>query len=362
MAAFGASAYRPLPGRAPAPGFRFTIYALLSAALMFYDERGGVLEKLRFWMQAAAYPVQLAVSSPTAAWRWLEQSFETRASLEAQNALLARRLRELEIRSSRFEELARENSQLRGLREALPPVAEKWLVGEMIDVELTALRQRVIVNKGSRNGVFVGQTVLGRNGLLGQTLHVGPWSSEVILITDAEHAVPIQVLRNGLRSIAVGTGDPGSLALPYLPVNFDIKASDLLVTSGLGGVFPAGYPVARVAEVRRDPAQPLAQVRATPLAAVSGDREVVFIWFRPGHPAAPVNPRTSPDLAGAVDIQPQPPPPRPPPDVAAATTPAAAPPSEPAGDAADTTPPARAPAPTPVSAAPATSPAGPARP
>jgi len=289
---------------------------------MFYDQRGGVLERVRFWMQAAAYPIQLAVSSPSAAWRWLEQSFETRASLQAENSQLTKQLRELAVRTSRFEALTRENAQLRGLREALPPVAEKWLVGEVIDVELSALRQRVMVNKGSRNGVFVGQTVLGKDGLLGQTLHVGPWSSEVILITDAEHAVPVQVLRNGLRSIAVGTGDSNSLTLPYLPVNFDIKPTDMLVTSGLGGVFPAGYPVARVTEVRRDPAQPLAQVRATPLAPLDRDREVVFIWFQPGHPAAPANAQTSPANPGAVDIQPQPVPPRPPP--APPTPPAAA--------------------------------------
>jgi rod shape-determining protein MreC len=293
---------------------------------MFYDQRGGVLERVRFWMQAAAYPIQLAVSSPSAAWRWLEESFETRASLQAENSKLTKQLRELSVRTSRFEALARENAQLRGLREALPPVAEKWLVGEVIDVELSALRQRVMVNKGSRNGVFVGQTVLGKDGLLGQTLHVGPWSSEIILITDAEHAVPVQVLRNGLRSIAVGTGDSNSLTLPYLPVNFDIKATDLLVTSGLGGVFPAGYPVARVTEVRRDPAQPLAQVRATPLAPLDRDREVVFIWFQAGHPAAPANAQTSPATPGAVDIQPEPVPPRPPP----------APPAPPAAPAAVT--------------------------
>jgi rod shape-determining protein MreC len=317
VAAFGAGANRPLPGRGPSPGFRFTIYALLSLVAMYYDQRGGVLERVRYWMQAAAYPIQLAVSSPSAAWHWFEESVETRESLRAENARLRTRERDLSVLALRFDALERENAELRGLKSALPSLAERWLVGEVVSVELSSLRQRVLVNRGSNSGVFVGQAVLGKEGLLGQTLHLGPWSSEVILITDPEHGVPVQVARNGLRSIAVGTGNEGSLTLPYLPVNSDVKAGDILMTSGLGGVFPAGYPVARVAEVRRDPAQPLAQVRATPLAALDRDREVVFVWFREGHPASP-RPATS--VNATLDLQPVPAPPRPP---AAAPTPAA---------------------------------------
>src|ERR1700742_2838833 len=148
-------------------------------------------------------------------------------------------------------------------------------------------RQRVLVNRGTFNGVFKGQAVMDEKGLLGQTLHVGPWSAEVILITDPEHAIPVQVERTGLRTIAVGAGDTASLALPYLPGNADIKSGDVLITSGLGGVFPAGYPVARVAEVHRDAVAPLAQVRAIPFASVDTDSEVVLVWFREDHPDAP---------------------------------------------------------------------------
>jgi rod shape-determining protein MreC len=112
----------------------------------------------------------------------------------------------------------------------------------------------------------------------------------VILITDPEHAVPVRVERTGLRTIAVGAGDTTSLALPYLPGNADIRSGDLLVSSGLGGVFPEGYPVARVTEVHRDAVQPLAQVRAAPLAHVDSDSEVMLVWFRADHPAAPAAP------------------------------------------------------------------------
>ncbi len=255
---------------------------------MFLDQRRGWLEQARYYLSAAAYPLQLAVNSPTAAWRWTEQIFETRATLEAENAVLRQRDRALELRSQRFEALARENGELRGLRDALPPVADHWIVAEVVNVELNSLRQRVLINRGARNGIFKGQAVMDSQGLLGQTMHVGPWSAEVILLTDPEHAVPVQIERTGVRTIAVGTGDNQSLALPYLQANADVKPGDLLVTSGLGGVFPQGYPVARVTEVRHDAVQPSAQVRAKPLAQLDKLHEVMLVWFRPDHPAAPI--------------------------------------------------------------------------
>ena len=287
MAAFGTGAGRPLSGRGGSPGFRFTLYALLSVILMYLDQRAHYLEQIRYVLQAAAYPLQLAVNSPPAAWRWLQDSVQTREALQAENARLNAHARDLELRAMRYEALAHENGELRGLREALPPVADRWLPAEIVNVQLSTLRQRLLLNRGAVNGVFKGQAVLDDKGLIGQTTHVGPWSAEVILITDAEHAVPVLVARTGLRTIAVGAGDTTSLALPYLPGNADIKSGDLLVSSGLGGVFPEGYPVARVTEVHRDAVQPLAQVRAAPLAHVDTDSEVMLVWFRPDHPAAP---------------------------------------------------------------------------
>jgi rod shape-determining protein MreC len=286
VAAFGTGAGRPL-GRGGSPGFRFTLYALLSVIVMYLDQRAHYLEQVRYVLQAAAYPLQLAVNSPPAAWHWLKESFQTREALEAENTRLRASARDLELRAMRYEALARENGELRGLREALPPVADRWLPAEIVNIQLSSLRQRLLLNRGVANGVFKGQAVLDDKGLIGQTTHVGPWSAEVILITDPEHAVPVRVERTGLRTIAVGAGDTTSLALPYLPGNADIKSGDLLVTSGLGGVFPEGYPVARVIEVHRDAVQPLAQVRAAPLAHVDSDAEVMLVWFRPDHPAAP---------------------------------------------------------------------------
>jgi rod shape-determining protein MreC len=259
---------------------------------MFLDQRGNWLEYARYGLSAAAYPVQLAVNSPSAAWRWVRGNFATRERLTAENTALREANKALELRALRTESLEAENAQLRELTAAMPDVAERWIVAEVLAIELTTLRQRVVVNKGAADGVFKGQSVLARGGLIGQVMRAGPWSAEIILISDPEHAVPVQVLRSGLRTIAVGQGNTGVMTLPYLPVNSDIKVDDVLVTSGLGGVFPAGYPVARVIDVGRDPGQPLALVHAEPLAAIDRDREVMLVWFRADHPAAPAAPST----------------------------------------------------------------------
>jgi len=325
VAAFGTAAGRPLQGRGGSPGFRFTLYAALAVVVMYLDQRQHYLEQLRYVLQAAAYPMQLAVNSPPAAWAWIRRSFESREQLQAENARLRAGQRDLELRSMRYEALAHENGELRGLRAALPPVAERWLAAEIVNVQLSSLRQRLLIDRGAVNKVFKAQAVLDDRGLIGQTTHVGPWSAEVILITDPEHAVPVRIERTGLRTIAVGAGDASSLALPYLPANADIKSGDLLVTSGLGGVFPQGYPVARVTEVHRDAVQPLAHVRAAPLAHIDTDSEVMLVWFRADHPAAPTP--TTDSLgelrSGTPSMQPQAVPPRP--QVAAPGPSAAAP-------------------------------------
>jgi rod shape-determining protein MreC len=290
VAAFGTVPGRPLQGRGGSPGFRFTVYALLSVVAMYLDQRQHYIDRVRYVLQAAAYPIQLAVNSPPAAWAWLRETLATRETLQAENARLRATERELQLRSMRYEALERENGELRGLAAALPPVADRWLPAEIVNIQLSSLRQRLLIDRGAINGVFKGQAVLDEHGLIGQTTHVGPWSAEVILITDPEHAVPVRIERTGLRTIAVGAADTTSLALPYLPANADIQRGDLLVTSGLGGVFPEGYHVARVTEVHRDAVQPLAQVRAAPLAHVDTDAEVMLVWFRADHPAAPAAP------------------------------------------------------------------------
>jgi len=288
MAVFGTDVDRPLYGRGPSPGLRFTVYAILSVVLMYYDQHGHWEQRLRYVLEAAAYPVQVVVNSPSAAWRSLSETFRSRELLRAENEALRAHARELELQVMREASLEQENAELRGLRAALPPpLIRHTLLAEIISVETDPLRQRVVINKGARDGVNLNQAVVDGQGVLGQVARLGPWSAEVILVTDPEHAIPVQVTRNSLRSIAVGAGSSGELLLPYLAVNSDVKSGDLLVSSGLGGVFPAGLPVARITGVRRESNQLMAQVRAQPLANVERDREVILLAFEPTHPDAP---------------------------------------------------------------------------
>ncbi|HEU4780364.1 MAG TPA: rod shape-determining protein MreC [Steroidobacteraceae bacterium] len=290
MSVFGTATSRSFGGRGPSFGFRFFCYAVLSVVLMFYDQKGGWLDTARYGLQAAIYPLQLAVNSPSAAWRWLDESFTTRETLQAEVDRLREDLRIQQLITLRQTALEKENATLRGLNAMLPNVIEKRLVGEVISLEVSTLRQRLVVNRGGTHGVHKAQAVVSGGGVLGQVFRIGPFSSEIILITDAEHALPVQVVRSGVRTIALGTGRSTSLELPYVPQNYDVKAGDLLVTSGLGRVFPFGLPVARVTKVERDPTQPLAQIHAVPLASIESDREVLFIWERANHPAATATP------------------------------------------------------------------------
>ncbi len=287
MAVFGSAVDRPLYGRGASPGLRLTGYAVIAVLLMYYDQRGHWVQRLRYALEAAALPVQELVNSPGLGWRVLSDSLRSSATLRAENQRLRQHERELELQVMRAAALEQENAELRGLRAALPPLIRHWQLAEIISVETNPLRQRIVINKGGRDGVVVNEAVVDANGILGQVARLGPWSAEVILATDPEHAIPVQVTRNSLRSIAVGAGSSGELVLPYLAVNSDVKSGDLLVSSGLGGVFPAGLPVARISGVRREANQLLAQVRAQPLASVDRDREVILLQFEPTHPAAP---------------------------------------------------------------------------
>jgi rod shape-determining protein MreC len=315
--------------RETAPGPRFVLFAILSIVCMYYDQRDGWIKSIRYYLQAAAYPIQVAVGSPQVLWNWTSKLTDTRASLREENSRLRERERELSLLTMRIEALDRENARLRAMKSNLPPLVTRHQVAEAISLEINPLRQRLLINKGERDGAYQSQPVVDARGLLGQLLRVGPWSAEIILITDPEHAVPVEIVRNGLRSIVVGAGATGELLLPYLPVNSDVKPGDMLVTSGLGGVFPAGYPVAVVTGIKRDPVLLLAQVRARPLATIERDREVMLLWFDSSHPAAPVARDAAASLPAAPIGMPAAAPARP----AAGGAPAAAtPPPEPADD------------------------------
>jgi rod shape-determining protein MreC len=292
VAGFASTGNRPIYGRSAA-GLRFTIFAIISVVLMYLDQRQQWSARLRYGLQAAAYPVQLIAASPARGWRWLSDAAATRDSLRAENLQLRTNQQTLQLSQLRLQALEAENLQLRGLKSALPQLVRKSLLAEVISVETTLVRQRLIINKGTRDGVFLNQVALDATGILGQVASVGPWSAEIILLTDPEHALPVQVTRNQLRSVAVGSGRVDQVLLPFLAVNADVKSGDMLISSGLGGVFPAGLPVAKVIGVSRAPNQLLAQITAAPTSQADRVREVLLVEFDAANAATPV---TDPQL------------------------------------------------------------------
>jgi rod shape-determining protein MreC len=272
---------RYAPPRVSALGLRALVLIAVSVGLMVVDHRQHELTVIRSALSAAAWPLQMLVQSPFAAWQWLSNSLATRTSLLRENTTLKAENRENDLRLLRLEAIEQENLRLRALLNAEPRDVETAKVASILRVDLDPLRHRVLIDRGSSDGVTRGQAIIDSHGIFGQTSNVGLKASEVILLSDPTHAMPVQVERNGLRTIAVGTGDPKKLALPYLPRSADVKVDDRLVSSGLGGVFPAGYPVGRIAEVKRDPSQPLATVSAETAAALDRDREVLLLWFNP---------------------------------------------------------------------------------
>jgi len=292
---------------------------------MIVDKRYENLAHIRRWLSVVVYPVQVAVASPFEGWNWFRESVSTRDALRADKTRLEADLRVAQFRLQRYEAVEAESQRLRVLRDSTVGVTDRFVIGDLMDVDLDAFRERVLVDKGARDGVFVGQAVLDAGGVFGQVSRVGELTSEVILISDAAHAIPVQVNRNGLRTIAVGTGDVGRLKLPYLPTSADVVAGDLLVTSGLGGGFPAGYPVGTIAEVKRDPAQSLADVDVKPAAALDRSRELMFVWLKP-------QPTASSDATGAPSAAPATTPATPTPAAKPAKkAPASSPPPPPAG-------------------------------
>jgi rod shape-determining protein MreC len=272
-------------GRTTGLLLRCILYSLLALGLIIFDKRYDHLGEIRRFLSVIAYPVQVAVASPFEGWDWFRESVSSRGTLRADKAKLEAELRLANFRLQRYEALEAETQRLRALRENTAGVTNRFIVGNIMDLDIDAFRERVLVDKGARDGVFVGQAVLDAGGVFGQVARVEELTSEVILVSDAAHALPVQVNRNGLRTIAVGTGDMSRLKLPYLSTSADVVAGDLLVTSGLGGGFPAGYPVGTVAEVKRDPAQSLAEVEVRPAAALDRSRELMFVWLKPSAPA-----------------------------------------------------------------------------
>lgn len=245
---------------------------------MTLDHRQQTLEGIRSGLSLVVYPMQYLVNLPFEAGEWASESLTSHSTVLAENSKLRTKQLKLELKLQKLAALEAENKRLRALLQSASRSWERVLIAGLLSIDFDPFKHQVMLDKGSSDGVFVGHPLLDAQGLMGQVIHVSPVNSTAILITDPDHATPVQVNRNGLRTLAVGTGEANTLDVPHLPNNADIQVGDLLVTSGLGLRFPAGYPVAKVSSIKHDPSQPYARISATPLAELNRTREVLLVW------------------------------------------------------------------------------------
>lgn len=276
----GISSIKPLFLKGTDIGLRLLVFALLSLLLIFADYRFREIDTLRSTLSTLVTPIQFVVDVPSRVWFWFDrmsadygQLLNENRSLRAQALILQRKLQKMTA-------ITAENIHLRELLNGAERVDEAVMVAEIIGVDPDPFTHEVIINQGVNSGVFLGQPLLDASGVMGQVIAVSRFTSRVLLITDARHSIPVQVNRNGVRAVAGGVGVLDTLELQHVPNSADIREGDTLISSGLGDLFPFGYPVAMVRSVRHDPGETFAQIQATPLANLAGSRQVILISLR----------------------------------------------------------------------------------
>ncbi|MFI8482594.1 rod shape-determining protein MreC [Pseudomonas sp. NPDC078700] len=275
---------KPLFAKGPSLGVRLLVLAVLSAALMVVDARFEVLKPFRSQLGVIVEPVYWLGSLPVTLWENTTQELSSRTELVAENEKLKTERLLMQRRLQKLAALTEQNVRLRELLNSAALVDDDVLATELIGIDPNPFTHRILIDKGSKDGVVIGQPVLDARGLMGQVVEVMPYSARVLLLTDTNHSIPVQVNRNGLRAIASGTGNPERLELRHVADTADIKEGDLLVSSGLGQRFPAGYPVATVSQVIHDSGQPFAIVRAIPTANLNRSRYMLLVFTDPRSP------------------------------------------------------------------------------
>jgi rod shape-determining protein MreC len=261
-----------------------TVLAFVSVLLMVLDHRFAATSSLRSALSLVVDPIRYLVNLPTDIYNWASDSLTTHNTLEEENQTLRIRNQLLEAKLQKYSSLVAENDNLRALLKSVDKQEDQFervLVAEILSVDMDPFRRQIVINKGTGDNVYLNQPIVGAQGVMGKVVNVGPLSSTVMLITDPSHSLPVQVNRNGVRAIAVGEPRQNQLSIIHQPNNADIRVGDLLVTSGLGCVFPAGYPAGRVVKINTNPSLPFADIVVQPTADLDRDREVLLVW--PAH-------------------------------------------------------------------------------
>jgi len=264
--------------RGPSATLRMILFVILSIILMTADHRWQHLDTVRNTLSYLLYPVEYAVDMPIRLYYWAEESLSSHQTLLEEN----RELKDLQLQSrvhlQKLDILEKENERLRQLLSATPKTTEDHLIAEIMTVDVDPYRHFIVLNKGAHHGAYKGQPIIDAHGVMGQIVYVNAMTSTAMLISDVSHAIPVQIDRTGLRSVAFGTGQTDYLDLRHIPHNADIRVGDKLISSGLGERFPRNYPVAMITKINRNTGETFVDVRAEPLAQLDTSREVLLVW------------------------------------------------------------------------------------
>ena len=281
---------KPIFGRGPSLQLRLFLAVIISVAAIVADSRFGVFSHVRVYLSSLVSPLQYIANAPGTLLDTMSTQVQTRADLIEQTKQQEQQLFTLRSRLLKMDQLEHENQRLRELLGSPLRQDEQKMVTQVISTVNDPYSDQVVIDKGSVNGVYEGQPVISDKGVVGQVVAVAKLTSRVLLICDATHALPIQVLRNDIRVIAAGNGCTDDLQLEHLPANTDIRVGDVLVTSGLGGRFPEGYPVAVVSSVKLDTQRAYTVIQARPTAGLQRLRYLLLLWGADRNGANPMTP------------------------------------------------------------------------
>lgn len=277
MNSLSASHHKPLFPRGPGLGLKTLALLLVCGGLMAAELDGERIKKPREWMAVALTPVVWLAEIPTRVGVLIEH-MDSRERLLHENLALKHRQLQIESQLQRYAALDAENRRIRELLDASARVNDQVAVADIIAANQDPYRQQITLNKGARDGVYRGQAIVDAGGVLGQIVQVNPTTAIGLLVTDPDHGIPVEINRTGLQAIALGQGSGQGLRLAFLPANAEIQKGDLVVSSSLGGRFPAGYPVARIESVRHTPGGHFKEAIATPAARVGQGRQALLVW------------------------------------------------------------------------------------
>lgn len=272
------SAHKPLFPRGPGVRLRFIILLAIVGALFYLDFTGAAgLADVRQWTASAMRPVAWLSSLPHSI-EAIGTNLRSRATLLKENDALKQRQLVLDVRLQRMQSLETENRRIRALLASSTVIDQRVLIAEILEASQDPYRHQILIDKGTADGVYRGQALVDAQGVLGQIIRAHRHTAVALLITDPQSSVPVEINRTGLHTVALGRGDGATLSLPFLPNNADVHVGDLLVSSGLGGRFPAGYPVGRIIKLRHPAGESFMEAIAQPAAHVGQGREVLLVW------------------------------------------------------------------------------------